>query len=407
MVFLTTRYRSQLLAERTHEQASRSAAYDLLSSDSQIKRTAGVHDLVTLADDHPGQLAQRAVDTLCEYLRAGHEGDELTEELIVRALTDHFRKDASPSWSGCSLNLKGAHFHHPVDFSRCIFREDTVWSGACFDQPTLFRGAEFHKSAMFCGTTFTTLTNMSGARFSGSAHFERALFQGRAEFTSTLFSDDAFFGAERSESGYVDYTFLDSAYYSGATFGRDAWFGPGPLPKGKQPPGGTYAAEQNSSYDLVAGFQGDATFSGAHFMGDAHFAYSFFSGNAWFSPRRHGHADGRTRQVEPTPVRFEGEADFDHAVFGGRNPSFRLAEFRNDPTFNQAVFEAPVSFEGSSDIFGPDLEESQGVELMRDQSGRPLVTWARDRRKDADRVPEEEGSQPHRSRQPRSGRSAR
>lgn len=256
-VFLTVKYRSQSLVERTErrELADASekqlvAAVQMLGDSSASTRIAGVCALADVADTHGGNYRQRVVDILCGYLR--------TRRVLSRAQDASWqdRRETEVSRSGSLdgpvessiMHVFRRHLrrgsHSDMESFDQEVADELLWCACFFDlhdttftEPLELSGARFEGGASFRGSEICE-HNMEGAWFGGRADFREAKFYRMAQFgftkfhwadfTAATFSDHAQFQRSTFTHGQPTFAEVDFAFipvFMNAEFAATPWFG--------------------------------------------------------------------------------------------------------------------------------------------------------------------------------------
>lgn len=223
-------------------------AINLLGSDIVSTRIAGVYSLTDIADTYKGHFKQRIVSILCGYLRSIRKNDSIVESTILNILREHylveppddpaekeFRSlcmgfktlDDSLRWTNCELDLRGAVFHEPIDFSYMVFNGFVNFDNAVFLNKAIFYGTLFKRPASFSNTRFIGHASFSHSHSFESIYFSKAIFFDTVLFYSTQllkycsFKDAAFYGDKFDFSLSINGDFID---FSDATFFCDTVF---------------------------------------------------------------------------------------------------------------------------------------------------------------------------------------
>lgn len=205
VVALAVAYRKQQVSEAAHVIATRQeerertkfhnerygAAAEQLGHERFAVRLAGVHAMVSLADDWPAQ-RQVCVDVLCAYLRTpvsdGDPNEGEVRHVILTTLLEHeWPADGAP----VTVDLRHAELVD-LDMAHRVFRGTFIFDNAVFSGTrTTFEGAEFFGRTSFRGAVFnadrTTFSAASVVR--AAVDFTGASFAGaRVEFTHARLS---------------------------------------------------------------------------------------------------------------------------------------------------------------------------------------------------------------------------
>ncbi|GAB3267037.1 hypothetical protein GCM10027425_33650 [Alteromonas gracilis] len=277
-----------------------------LGSDSLPVRLAGIYAMTALADSwlepRPGAQgdshrdlaqAQVCIDVLCGYLRAGDpatptwQADGEVRESIIRTLVTKLRpqpntgsqEQSCGGWSWADIDLRGAHFDHPVNFNLAVLNGN--FSAA---------SANFQQNAHFDQTLFNGGCDFDAASFHGrTTSFTNAYFQGRCTFAGAVIDSSTYFSSSR---------FVTTAGFNAAVF------------KGKT----AFVGCRFESLDM--------SFHEAHFASLAIFSQSQFM----------------NCRVDFIKTTFEGHADFRQCEFlGGERPVFQDTNFLSSVTFADAI----------------------------------------------------------------------
>ncbi|QFZ23826.1 pentapeptide repeat-containing protein [Saccharothrix syringae] len=228
VVALAVAYRRQQVSEAAHHIATRQeerertkfhnerygAAAEQLGHERFAVRLAGVHAMISLADDWPAQ-RQICVDVLCAYLRTPVPEDDPNEaevrQVVLTALLEH----EWPNGGAPTVDLRNARLVD-LDMANRVFKGTfifdnarfggarTSFEGAEFLGRTSFRGAEFtaHRTVFSAASAVRADLDFTGATFAGgsvdftharlseaSVHFERVRVDGTAfDFRGTELS---------------------------------------------------------------------------------------------------------------------------------------------------------------------------------------------------------------------------
>ena len=257
-VFLTVKYRSQSLLERTERrelvdaaEKQLVAAVKMLGESAASTRIAGVYALADVADTHGSNYRQRVVDILCGYLRTDRllirhdarpwgEGkdtealrrassDGPVEASIVRVFRRHLRRGGHSDvesfaqevadellWTECHFDLHGSMFTEPLDLA-----------GARFEGGASFRGAQFWEHDME-GVWFGERADFREATFHRMAQFGFTKFRW-VDFGSAIFSDHAQFQQAmftHIQPNFAEAQFAFTPVFRSAKFASAPWFGP-------------------------------------------------------------------------------------------------------------------------------------------------------------------------------------
>lgn len=138
----------------------------------------------------------------------------------------------------------------PVDFSYCVFSDDTEFMGISFEESVLFNGTEFDGNINFHYTKFKGYAGFQKARFSKNVDFHRALFHSSVSFSGAQFKTASFYEVTVGErfGDDINYEELPRPYASFA----DVMF------------------VESILFDDTY-FEGEAYFNGSTFQGEAHF----------------------------------------------------------------------------------------------------------------------------------------
>ena len=176
------------------------------------------------------------------------------------------------------LTFSGTKFEQLVDFSRSVFLQPVILSGAVFLKESYFVQGRFLREVVAEKTSFGPHTRFHRSVFKGPVTFQQSRFNGMAEFLEVGFEKDV--------------------NLSGAYFKLGTGF------SGSQ-------------------FQGLANFSEASFDSQAFFTFTQFAGDVDFHR-----------------ATFRSTADFSNAQFKGRD-NFTNASFEKGSQFTSANRSAP------------------------------------------------------------------
>jgi uncharacterized protein YjbI with pentapeptide repeats len=198
VVALSVAYRKQQVSEAAHLIATRQeerdrtkfynerygAAAEQLGHERFAVRLAGVHAMVSLADDWPAQ-RQICVDVLCAYLRTPVPEDDPNERevrhVVLTTLLEHDWPDGLDA-QPVTVDLRNAQLVD-LDMANRVFKGTFVFDNAVFSgERTSFRGTDFLGRTTFRGATFAArettfqlasvekaVVDFSGATFAGGS----------------------------------------------------------------------------------------------------------------------------------------------------------------------------------------------------------------------------------------------
>lgn len=180
-------------------------AANLLSSDSNMSKLAGVRSMAALADDWKRKKdyvqQQTCVDTLIDYLRTEYiiEKNEYSGEdkyidgIVRKNITDEIckrlQKDISENienWSNLTFDFSNTELYYPR-FTKSLFLEPVNFDGAKFHGETTFKGVKFNGKSTFRKTFFSHMVNISNTKFCEETIFSGAIFYGVTSFIKTEF----------------------------------------------------------------------------------------------------------------------------------------------------------------------------------------------------------------------------
>lgn len=162
------------------------------------------------------------------------------------------------------VTFSETRFEQIVDFSRSLFMQPVILSGAIFLKESYFVQGRFLRDVFAEKTAFGPHTRFHRSVFQGPVTFQQSGFNGLAEFLEVVFQKDANLSRTyfKLGTGFSGSRFQGLADFSEATFDREAFF--------------TFALFEGDAYFRRATFRSTADFSDAKFKGRDDFSKVFF-----------------------------------------------------------------------------------------------------------------------------------